>query len=117
MSDNEVIRDLKICFDVGACANCGHAETRGGTVLCRTHLMGDALDLINRKDAKIERLEEKVKSLYKEIERIALMTVLSEEKEMTESVNYQSSKTEDGIKPTKIEHSSLCETESFEVKE
>ena len=39
-------------------------------------------DLINRQKAEIERLKAKNQSLYKEIERIALMTDEKDEKEM-----------------------------------
>ena len=77
MTDEQIIKDLKTCFDVGACESCGHNETRGGTVLCRTHLMGNALDLINRlneKDKKNERIIELNNKLIKtqsaEIERL-----------------------------------------------
>ena len=44
----------------------------------------DALEIIKKQKAEIERLRGKIKSLYKELERISLMTVATDEKEMTE---------------------------------
>jgi hypothetical protein len=109
MTDNEIICALKNCGGSGECQKCPLNNLGEGISLCIPHLTQSALDLINRLKAKnkefdeknviqmgaidwqakeinrqkaeIERLQEKIKSLYKELERTALMTAERDIKE------------------------------------
>ena len=102
MPENEIIKALENCGNKGECNKCPLKNLGNGISLCIPHLTQSALDLINRQkaeidilirkkealrdeiaeqQAEIERLREKIKSLYKELERIALMTVERDIKE------------------------------------
>lgn len=143
MSDNEIKKALECCADEhrGCTDYCPYV----GKISCAFDLRKDALDLINRQQAEIERLEgelieertrrenavnayheakieaikefaERLKELLKKKRKKAqsllaksqygecILAVDNLVKEMTES-------------PTKIEHGSLCETDTYEVKE
>lgn len=56
MTDNEIIKALDICGHLDACADCplGCLE---GVDKCMHTLLLNALDLINRQKAEIERLQ------------------------------------------------------------
>ena len=54
MSDNDISKALGFCFAVGDCDHCAYADKP-----CQ-NLMADALDLINRQKAEIERLKDMV---------------------------------------------------------
>ena len=86
MKDNEIIKALECCNGFECCPEeCPfHSKEFKKKMNCldeKDGVMAKALDLINRQKAEIERLKEKNKSLYQEIERIALMTELTERKE------------------------------------
>lgn len=83
MTDNEIIKALECCSTDGrTCEECPYNEQTTDENFCDEKLQADALDLINRQKAEIERLNEKIKSIYKEMERIAKMTVETDVKEM-----------------------------------
>ena len=67
MTDNDIIKALEcctVCSSIETCGRCPYAEcpTRKG---CVGEMVKDALDLINRQKAEIERLTEEVNSKYK----------------------------------------------------
>lgn len=64
MTDEEIIKALECCDDFGWCGQC----LLQGVIDCKTVLTDNALDLINRQQAEIERLNADVKLLttYKE---------------------------------------------------
>ena len=59
MTDNEIIKALECCtYHHGRCTSCPlYAEVITG---CQSTLFDNALDLINRQKAEIERLNEKI---------------------------------------------------------
>ena len=75
-TDDDVIKALECCAYKSTCEECPYYQ-QGASCL---DVEVDALDLINRQKAEIERL-------YKEIERISKMTVETNVKEMTEGEN------------------------------
>lgn len=106
MTDNEIIKALECCNsnDVGSCNDCPLVLNNEDLENCEKRVRRETIDLINRQkaeieklnvelvgmrgacesykmhydnaQAEIERLKAKNQSLYKEIERIALKTVL-----------------------------------------
>jgi uncharacterized protein (DUF305 family) len=101
MTDNEIVKALECCA-VHGLLKCEKCPKKNEGVTCMYALSKDALDLINRQKAEIaklekvekyadktikaqaaeiEKLEAKIKDLYKEMERIALMTVPTDSKE------------------------------------
>ena len=58
MTDNEIIKSFECC-DKGLCGDCSYQSK----IMCATELKRDALDLINRQQAEIERLELLIDSL------------------------------------------------------
>ena len=76
MKDNDIIKALQHCKrEAGKhdCKNCPYVASKG--LCCTTNMLNDTIDLINHQKDEIEKLNSKIKDLYKEIERIALMTV------------------------------------------
>ena len=74
MTDNEIIKALEYCKEQGITSECEKCNIKED---CRRELIAIALDLINRKDAEIERykgviklLERDVADANKEIERL-----------------------------------------------
>jgi DNA repair ATPase RecN len=58
MIDKEVIKALEICVGIhNDCCECPLLEYSKATDECMTELMSNALDLINRQQAGIERLQ------------------------------------------------------------
>ena len=57
MTDNKIIKALECCGNIvdSTCKGCVYHETYNAS--CVVRLMRDALDLINRQQAEIERLE------------------------------------------------------------
>ena len=87
MTDNEIIKALVCCANDGVnCKECPYEFSHTEEKWCDEVLQKDALDLINRQKAEIERLNAKIESLYKEIVRIALMTEESNKKEVVGDV-------------------------------
>lgn len=54
MKDNEVIKALEYCTQQGITSECERCKVKKG---CRSELIVNALDLISRQQAEIERLE------------------------------------------------------------
>ena len=67
MTDNEIIKALEYCAYREGCENCPITRECDGYV----HLL-DALDLINRQKAEIERLKKEKKHLERKLNRAAL---------------------------------------------
>lgn len=57
MTDNEIIKALENCGNVGECSKCPLNELGQGISLCIPHLTRSALYLINRQKAELERLK------------------------------------------------------------
>jgi hypothetical protein len=68
MTDREIIQGLKCCDDFEWCVQC----SLQGVIDCRTVLTGNALDLITRQQAEIERLNEDKSFLKDEFERFRI---------------------------------------------
>lgn len=62
MTDNEIIKALKCCSGY-SCSNCPFDDGKITMRECVTELSQNALDLINRQQAEIERLREENKSI------------------------------------------------------
>ena len=60
MTDNEIIKALDICGHLESCADCPLGDL-SGIDKCMHTLLLNALDLINRQKAEIERLKDEVK--------------------------------------------------------
>ena len=60
-TDNEIVKALECCKNDGIiCGECPYKKANG----CMEKLSADALDLINRQNAEIERLKEEVGLLH-----------------------------------------------------
>ena len=57
MTDKEIIQRLECCSVRFACKDCQYQPTGEQQASCMDRLMKDALELINRQRAEIERLE------------------------------------------------------------
>ena len=67
MTDNEIINALECCRTniMGDCKRCNLRLEDGTTQpFCTTILMGNALDLINRQKAEIERLRDEIRQTH-----------------------------------------------------
>lgn len=60
MNDNEIIKAIKYCMEQGITSECERCSDKIG---CRDTLLHNALDLINRQRAEIERYREVVGEL------------------------------------------------------
>lgn len=59
MKDNEIIKALECCNRNGSCSKCPYDRIRFESERdCASEMTADALDLINRQKAEIERLKE-----------------------------------------------------------
>jgi hypothetical protein len=56
MTDNEIIKALEYCNSQGITSECEKCKVKKG---CRSELLKNALDLINRQKSEIERLIDK----------------------------------------------------------
>ena len=130
MSDNEIKKALeKMTYGGHSCMHCKYGTTKDND---RCGLQGckigrDALDLINRQQAEIERLQkakaddvslaykvaktEAIKEFAKKVKKTIIDELVVDFDDID---NLVAEMTES---PTKIEHSSLCETDTYEVKE
>ena len=58
MTDKEIIKALEICtFNNRSCGDCLYKPETEDEAICMDRLLKDALDLINRQQAEIERLK------------------------------------------------------------
>ena len=147
MSDNEIKKALeKMTYGGHSCMHCEYGTTKGDYIcgLQGCKIGRDALDLINRQQAEIEKLKDLIKSVNEDIGK----AIISFDKDIatakTEAVkefaerliekidmeseldDYEAIIVKNHIagiaskmteSSTKIEHSSLCETDTYEVKE
>jgi hypothetical protein len=64
MTDNDIIKALECCRDFGDCSLCPYEKaTFENEADCAQRMHTDALDLINRQKAEIDRLEKQIKEL------------------------------------------------------
>ena len=95
MTDEQIRKALKCCLsDKPPCMTCKYDAESITVDECMGKLMEDALDLINRQKAEIEKLTIDLKAM-----RGAANSYKAEIKRITE--------------PVKLEHNSLCETETY----
>lgn len=79
MNDNEIIKALEwLIFNFPKIEK--PKDDADKMCNCINLYCQNALDLISQKEAEIERLNEKIKYLYDELERVALMTVATDRK-------------------------------------
>lgn len=60
MTDNEIIKALEICTANGDCKDCAINPHKGNYGYCTGLAIKQALDLINRQKAEIEKLKEQL---------------------------------------------------------
>lgn len=63
MTDNEIIKALECCSHRIGNLQCEHCPAYSIAQMCIEDLMSDALDLINRQKAEIERLEQNINGI------------------------------------------------------
>ena len=134
MTDNEIIKALECCGNIvdSTCKGCVYHETYNAS--CVVRLMRDALDLINRQQAEIERCERlcnslddqmadaKIDTLKHFLGRLKFELGIAFDEPIFDTIigNIIESTIDKLLKeltePTKIEHNSLCETETYESR-
>lgn len=57
MKDKEIIKALECCIGYSECSKCPFNSGAAGTIECKSECMTEALGLIKRQNAEIERLE------------------------------------------------------------
>jgi hypothetical protein len=77
MTDNEIVKALEDAIKIGDAP----IGKNFGCIISKLTAK-ETVDLINRLQAENERLNTKIKSIYKELERISLMTVETDRKEL-----------------------------------
>ena len=82
----ELIQVLECCLR-GECyaSQCRVFNEMDDEDYCSTVALQCALDFIKKQNAEIKRLNERIKANYKEMTRIALMTVETNEKDRSDS--------------------------------
>ena len=157
MTDEQIIKALEICKQNTICKGCPYISIKMG---CQVGLIGDALDIIKRRDAEIkerkhtedvlyrikEQLKEQLNEQKAEIER--LQKAIKVQDIMVEQQDYKIKSNSEAVKefaerlkkvyanhlmcsfnvinneidnvlnemlpePSKVEHDSLCETETY----
>ena len=59
MTDEKIVKALELCFNGDVrCGECPYAEKNSDYLKCAEYVFKDALDLINRQKAEIERLRD-----------------------------------------------------------
>ena len=124
MTDTEVIKALECCSNdkgIASCVDCPLANYSFNE--CGRMLPKDALDFINRQKAEIERLEQ---ILDKRCDVCpAVTSAIKEYSKYLVDKSIKGFLRADDIvdccfdfihQPTKIEHSSLCETATYESR-
>lgn len=82
MTDNEIIKALEICANEnGMCSECAYSDNYTN---CNTRIAKDALDLINRQRAEIERLKGEIVNQYNTIGKTIKQTKAEAIKEFAE---------------------------------
>lgn len=87
MTDNEIIKALECCAK-SSCKNC---PENCGSAMCLKNLVIDSLDLINRQNAEIERVEKELMKckIEKELLHQTINQIKSEAiKEFAEKLEY-----------------------------
>ena len=67
MTDNEIIKALECCVKGLECKNCPANPHKGNYGYCTSLLLKDALDLINRQQAEIERLTAERDAMHQDV--------------------------------------------------
>lgn len=69
-TDDEIVKALKcICGSVLFCADCPYSKTFNQPMRCKEMCAKDALDLINRQKAEIERLKSDLHDCVREVSK------------------------------------------------
>ena len=129
MTDEQIIKALECCGVNRDCAGCPKEKEPYG---CYFVLCGGALDLINRQKAEIERLQKQLKkgidlrdSVFKIVKAEAIKEFAERVKDKIpkrckmdgiDTVNvyiYIDNLVKEMTEPVKLEHNSLCETETY----
>ena len=128
MNDNEIIKALECCFsdNFGECEYCPLKNELDEVFTCMRSKQKLAIDLLKRKDAEIERLTTMHSEMCIGIKKLKEFAI----KEFAERLNKHSVYVDDYdcfmvsaesidnlvkemTEPVKIEHNSLCETETY----
>ena len=136
MSDNEIIKALECCSTGKSCYDVCPFDDKFGITSCTKKLSNAALDLINRQQAEIERLKKNIDGLNiftkNHIKVIRLQAIKEFAKRLKEKLqwdvefdnklvfesdidNLVKEMTESEKILHKINHNSLCETETFNI--
>ena len=84
MADNEIIKALECCGDpYDICANCPIPNDIKDDCRCGEHLANNALDLITRQQAEIEKLKEQIAEVNKTIKSEAIKEFVDRLKEVS----------------------------------
>jgi hypothetical protein len=86
MNDNEIIKALEYCKTQGITSECTDCVYKGTPTDCMGVMLCDALDLINRQRAEIERL--------REIRDLCNATILEKKEQIEKLKNSDASKEE-----------------------
>lgn len=108
MTDEEIVKSLEHCSHNRSCEYCWHNDEAGsGEIVCRSRLMGKAIDLIHRLQSENESLKKQIDELPKPRKKILANRVYSD------STLKKWSK-EDLIEQIRIlEHNWACAEESL----
>ena len=114
MNDNEIIKALRQCETQKTCSDCPYFEKIG----CKKHLYQDAFNLINRQKAEIERLNKLLSGAKDCIDEIeyAMEKVGTSNDRIDEAIEEWGTLVKELTEQTtfeKVEHNSLCETETY----
>ena len=80
LTEQQIIYALERCGQHKECCYCNAVEECGS----KKTLVKNMLDLLNRKNEEIKRLNDKITYLYKEIARLALKAPLANRKDKEE---------------------------------
>ncbi|MEE0840039.1 MAG: hypothetical protein U0L72_05745 [Acutalibacteraceae bacterium] len=126
LTDNEIIKAFEVCYieRYGDCSDCPFCnEDMECTAVADNNLLNEVLDQINRQKAEIERYKGVIKILEKDVKD-------AEGRAVKEFAHYLIDNGEEGkintfdlpdyvceflSKPEKVEHDSLCETETYKT--
>ena len=118
MTDEQIIKALECCI-TNDCAKCkAYDETNGEIVDCLHTICRNALDLINRQKAEIERLNKLLSGAKDCIDEIeyAMEKVGTSNDRIDEAIEEWGTLVKELTEQTtfeKVEHNSLCETETY----
>ena len=88
LTEKVIIKALECCTpnDICCCEDCVYYPEKYNTAGCISELMANALDLINRQQAEIERLSDLLKRNKRHTDRIRLITAETAKKIKSEAI-------------------------------